>query len=116
MLIKGMIITKKSNSTPMTCNNKKSITKVNTSAVGGERTLALCLLLRLGNRDGRTLGVVEAVHGAQLHDHVQAISEDQHHEKRCEEPHPDTRSEETSTVTGVRENPSQPHESPGSVT
>lgn len=36
----------------------------------------------LGLRDGdsRTLGVVEAIHGVQLQDHVEAVGEQQHHE------------------------------------
>lgn len=33
-------------------------------------------LLRLGHRDGRALGVIEAVHGVELHDHMQAVGED----------------------------------------
>lgn len=59
--------------------------------------------LRLGHRDGRALGVIEAVHGVELHDHVQAVGEHQDHEKTGHQTHPDTRREETCTVTGVRE-------------
>lgn len=65
--------------------------------------LSLNLSLSLGNGDGRTFRVIEAVHSAELHDHVQAISENEHHEQRCDKPHPYTRSEETGAVTGIRE-------------
>jgi len=33
------------------------------------------ILLCLGHRYGGALGVVETVHGAELHDHVQAVGE-----------------------------------------
>lgn len=59
--------------------------------------------IRLRHRDGRTLGVIKTVHGAKLHDHVQAVGEHKHHEKRRDKTHPDTRSEESSTVAGVGE-------------
>lgn len=59
--------------------------------------------LGLGHRDGRALGVIEAVHSVELHDHVQAVGEHEDHEKTCHQTHPDTRREETCTVAGVRE-------------
>ena len=61
------------------------------------------MLLRLGHGDGRALGVVEAVHRAELHDHVQAVGEHQHHEETGHQTHPDTRREEAGAVAGVRE-------------
>lgn len=61
------------------------------------------MLLCLGHGDSRALGVVKAVHCAELHDHVQAVGEHQHHEKTGHQTHPDTRGEEACTVTGVRE-------------
>lgn len=61
------------------------------------------VLLCLGHGDSWALGVIEAVHGAELHDHVQAVCEHQDHEKTGHQPHPDTRREEACTVTGVRE-------------
>lgn len=64
---------------------------------------SLELLLRLGHRDGRTLGVIKAVHSAQLHDHMQAVGEDQNHEKTGYQTHPDTRGEETGAVTCIWE-------------
>lgn len=59
--------------------------------------------LSLGDGDGGALGVVEAVHGVQLHDHVEAVSEDQHHEEAGHQTHPDPRGEEAGAVAGVRE-------------
>ena len=61
------------------------------------------MLLCLGHRDGRALGVIEAVHSAELHDHVQAIGEHQDHEQTGHQTHPDPRREEACTVTGIRE-------------
>lgn len=72
---------------------------------GGLRRQPGHVLLGLGHRDGRTLGVVEAVHGAELHDHVQAVREDQNHEQARHQTHPDPRGEETCTVTCIREVP-----------
>lgn len=60
-------------------------------------------LLRLWDGDGRTLGIVEAVHGVQLHDHVQAVGQHQHHEKTGHQTHPDPGREEACAVAGVRE-------------
>lgn len=57
----------------------------------------------LRHRDGRTLWVIETVHCAKLHDHVKTIGEHKHHEERDDKTHPDTRSEESSTVAGVGE-------------
>lgn len=59
------------------------------------------VLLCLGHRDGRALGVIKTVHSAELHDHVQAICEHQDHEKAGHQTHPDTRGEEACTVTGI---------------
>lgn len=61
------------------------------------------LLLRLRHRDGWALGIIEAVHGAELHDHVQAVREHKNHEKAGHQTHPDSRRKEASTVAGVRE-------------
>lgn len=41
-----------------------------------------------------------------LHDHVQAVGEDENHEQGREQSHPDSRCEEAGTVAGVREIPS----------
>ena len=59
--------------------------------------------LRLGHRDRRAFGVIEAVHGAELHDHVQAVGEHEDHEEAGHQTHPDTRREEAGAVAGVRE-------------
>lgn len=59
--------------------------------------------LCLRHRDGGPFGVVEAVHGVQLHDHVQTIGEHQHHEQAGYQPHPDARREEAGAVAGVGE-------------
>lgn len=64
---------------------------------GGGRSLGL------GDGDGRALGVVEAVHGVQLQDHVEAVGEQQHHEQAGHQAHPDPRGEEAGAVAGVRE-------------
>lgn len=60
-------------------------------------------LLRLGHGDAGTFGIVEAVHGEQLHDHVQAVGENQHHEQAGQQAHPDPGGEEPRAVAGVRE-------------
>lgn len=60
-------------------------------------------LLCLGHGDGGSLGVIKTVHGAQLHDHVQAVGEDEHHEQGGQQAHPDAWCEEACTVTGIRE-------------
>lgn len=59
--------------------------------------------LCLWHRDGGTFGVVEAVHGVELHDHVQTVGEHQDHQQAGHQTHPDTRREEPSAVAGVRE-------------
>lgn len=59
--------------------------------------------LGLWDGDGRALGVVEAVHGVQLQDHVEAVGEKQHHEKAGHQAHPDSWREEAGAVAGVRE-------------
>lgn len=59
--------------------------------------------LGLGHGDGRPLGVVEAVHGVQLHDHVQAVGEHKDHEQAGHQTHPDAGREEAGAVAGVRE-------------
>lgn len=59
--------------------------------------------LCLGHRDGGPFGVVEAVHGVQLHDHVQTIGEHEDHEQAGYQTHPDTRREEAGAVAGIRE-------------
>lgn len=69
------------------------------SVQSGERLQSL----GLGHRDSRALGVIEAVHRVELHDHVQAVGEHEDHEKTGHQTHPDTRREETCTVAGVRE-------------
>lgn len=61
------------------------------------------VLLCLRHRNGRSLGIIEAVHGVQLHDHVQAVGQHQHHEKTGHQTHPDTSGEEACTVAGIRE-------------
>ena len=68
-------------------------------ALGGPEARSL----RQGHRDGGALGVVEAVHGAELHDHVQAVGEHEHHEQAAHQTHPDARGEEARTVAGVGE-------------
>ena len=47
--------------------------------------------------------VVEAIHGLEAEDHVQAIGEDEQHEQGGEQPHPDTRGEEACTVASIGE-------------
>lgn len=59
--------------------------------------------LGLWDGDGGALGVVEAVHGVQLQDHVEAVGEQQHHEQAGHQAHPDARREEAGAVAGVRE-------------
>lgn len=60
-------------------------------------------LLVLRHRDGWSFGVIEAVHGVKLHDHVQAVGQDQNHEQSGHEAHPDAGREESGAVTGVGE-------------
>lgn len=59
--------------------------------------------LRLRYRDRRTFGVVKPVHGAHLHDHVQAIDEGEQQDEQAHQGHPNPRGEEAGTVAGVRE-------------
>lgn len=69
----------------------------NQKDVGGGGSLCLW------HRDGGPFGVVEAVHGVQLHDHVQAVGEHEDHEQAGYQTHPDTRREEAGAVAGIRE-------------
>lgn len=59
--------------------------------------------LRLRHRDGGAFGVVEAVHGVELQDHVQAVGEHQDHQQAGHQTHPDPRREEPGAIAGVRE-------------
>lgn len=54
-----------------------------------------------GHRDVGPLGVLEAVHGAQLSEHVQAVGEDEDEEQGGYQAHPDARCEEARAVTGI---------------
>lgn len=57
--------------------------------------------LSLGYSDRRSFRIVKAIHGLQTHNHVQPIGQDEDKEQRGDEPHPDARREEASTVAGV---------------
>lgn len=58
-----------------------------------------------GHGDVGPLGVLEAVHGAQLREHVQAVGEDEHEQQGGQQSHPDARREEARAVTGIGEVP-----------
>lgn len=60
-------------------------------------------LLGLGHGDGRPFGVVEAVHGVELHDHVEAVGQHQHQQQAGHQTHPDASGEEAGAVAGVGE-------------
>lgn len=77
-----------------------SMKKPNNGMWGGLKmrwVWSLCLRYR----DGRAFGVIKAVHGVQLHDHVKAVGQHQNHQQGCKQPHPDARGEEAGAVARV---------------
>ena len=72
-----------------------------TEQKGGQLERRRTASLAEGHGETGPLGVLEAVHGAQLGKHVQAVGEDEHHNQGGDETHPDARREEGCTVTGV---------------
>lgn len=64
-------------------------------------TFGASLCLRYWDR--WTFRVVKSIHGVQLHDHVQAVDENEQQDQQGQQGHPNSWSEETSTVAGVGE-------------